>query len=95
MDVWPERSLPYWCYGNFLAYEDKDISTAESHLRKAIEIDPKDEICNYNLGKHLLYWGRTDEAKKYLRHAARKGHSKAQERLQEMARNANRKPLRK
>ena len=91
MELWPDGSLAYWCYGDFLAYESKDISTAESYLRKAIEIDPKDELNNYHLGKHLLYWGRTDEAKKYLKIAARLGHSKAQERLQEIERDGNRK----
>jgi len=86
LELWPDNSLPYWCYGDFLAYESKDTSTAESYLRRAIEIDPKDELNNYHLGKHLLYWGRTVEAKRYLRKAARLGHSKAQERLREIER---------
>jgi Tfp pilus assembly protein PilF len=84
MELWPHNSLPYWCYGDFLAYESEDISTAEGYLREAIQIDPKDELNNYHLGKHLVQWGRPDEAKKYLRKAARLGHSKARERLRDL-----------
>ena len=80
--LWPDDSLPYWCYGGFLAHESKDSSTAERHLRKAIEIDPRCELANYHLGKHLLYWDRQREAKKFLTKAAQLGHLKARELLQ-------------
>jgi tetratricopeptide (TPR) repeat protein len=84
MELWPDRSLPYWCYGGFLAYEQEDTSIAEKHLRRAVEIEPKSELTNYHLGKHLQMWGRTKEAKRFLRKAARLGHSKAQERLRDL-----------
>src|SRR4029079_16349626 len=58
LKLWPDKALPYWCYGGFLANESKDISTAEAYLRKAIEINPESELANYHLGKHLLHWGR-------------------------------------
>jgi tetratricopeptide (TPR) repeat protein len=84
MELWPDRSVSYWCYGDFLAYKGKDISLAESYLRKALELDPRDEVNNYHLGKHLLFWGRPTEAKQYLRKAARLGHSKAQQQLRDL-----------
>ena len=64
VELWPDNALSYWCYGDFLAYEGKDISTAEAYLRKAIEIEPKSDLTNYYLGKHLAYWGREQEAKR-------------------------------
>ncbi len=53
------------------------LKAAEEQYRK---------LNNYHLGKHLLYWGRTVEAKRYLRKAAHLGHSKAEERLREIER---------
>ena len=84
LELWPDNSLPYWCYGDFLAYERTDIPTAEKYLRRALEIEPKSELTNYYLGKHLQMWGRTKEAKRLLRRAARLGHSEAKERLREL-----------
>lgn len=86
MELWPDNSLPYWCYGGFLAYESRDPATAEKHLRRAVEIEPKSEFTNYHLGKHLQMWGRTKEAKRFLRKAARFGHPKALERLRDIER---------
>ena len=86
MELWPDNSLPYWCYGAFLAYESDDTATAEKYLRRAVEIEPKSKLTNYHLGKHLQMWGRLGEAKRYLRKAARMGHPKAQERLREIHR---------
>jgi tetratricopeptide (TPR) repeat protein len=77
IELWPNDSLSYWCYGGFLAYEGTNDSLAEEYLRKAIELDPKDDEANYNLGKHLHYWDRNDEARKYLKKAARKGHERS------------------
>ncbi len=77
IEIWPEFSLSYWCYGGFLADEQRDIALAESHLRKAVELDPQDEESNYWLGKCLLRWNRHNEAKKYLDIATRLGHQKA------------------
>ncbi len=82
LKLWPDDSLPYWSYGGFLAYESRDRSTAERYLRKAIEIDPRSELTNYHLGKHLLYWGRKAEAKRFLTKAAQLGHLQARELLQ-------------
>ena len=84
LELWPTNSLPYWAYGDFLAYERNNASTAEWYLRKAIEIEPKSEITNYHLGKHLLYWDRKDEAKRFLTNAARLGHAKARKVLQQL-----------
>jgi tetratricopeptide (TPR) repeat protein len=84
IELWPNHSLPYWSYGDFLACERNDSSTAEWYLRKAVEIEPKGEITNYYLGKHLLYWDREEEAKRFLTKAARFGHSKARELLQQL-----------
>ena len=77
IDLWPTDALPYWCYGDFLACERNDNSTAESYLRRALEIDPKGQFTNYYLGKHLLHWDREEEAKRFLKNAARLGHAKA------------------
>lgn len=82
LELWPTNPLPYWCYGDFLASERNDAVTAEWYLRKAIEIEPKSEFTNYYLGKHLLYWDREEEAKRFLTNAARLGHAKARELLQ-------------
>jgi len=90
IDLWPESFLSYTCYGDFLAYVGKDNSTAEWYLRKAIEMDPMDEMTNYHLGNHLASWGREQEAKPFLRKAARQGHSRAQERLRDIEKGRNR-----
>jgi len=84
IELWPNHSLSYWCYGDFLAIERNDSSTAEWYLRKAVEVEPKGEITNYYLGKHLLYWDREEEAKRFLTNAARLGHAKARELLQQL-----------
>ena len=89
IELWPNAPLPYWSYGDFLACERNYSSTAEWYLRKAVEIEPKGEFANYFLGKHLLYWDREDEAKRFLTKAARLGHSKASELLQQLKGNAN------
>lgn len=83
IEIWPEDSLSYFCYGGFLAYESDDTSLAEGYLRKAVELDPKDPAANYELGKHLLYWERKDEAIKYLKKAVRLGHDRAKKLLQD------------
>ena len=90
LELWPTNALPYWCYGDFLACERNDSSTAEWYLRKAVEIEPKGEITNYHLGKHLLYWDREEEAKRFLTKAARLGHAKASELLQQLEGTASR-----
>jgi superkiller protein 3 len=77
IETWPEFSLSYWCYGGFLADEQRDVVLAERYLRKAVEMEPQDDQSNYWLGKCLLRWNRHDEAKKYLKKAARLGHVKA------------------
>jgi tetratricopeptide (TPR) repeat protein len=77
IEMWPEFSLSYWCYGGFLASEQRDDVLAEQYLRKAVELEPQDEESNYWLGKCLLRWNRHDEAKIYLKKAARSGHLKA------------------
>lgn len=76
IEIWPSTSHSYWCYGSFLADEGKDKSLAESHLRKAVEIE-SDDLSNYYLGKYLAYWNREREAEKYLRKAMRLGHGRA------------------
>jgi tetratricopeptide (TPR) repeat protein len=84
LELWPTHSLSYWCYGDFLASYRNDSSTAEWYLRKAVEIEPKNQITNYYLGKHLFYWDRKDEAKRFLTNAARLGNAKARELLQQL-----------
>lgn len=89
LELWPNNALSYWCYGDFLACERNDFSTAEWYLRKAVEIEPKNEIAMYFLGKHLQYMDRKEmdrkeEAKKLLTDAARKGHTSARELLQQL-----------
>ena len=79
LELWPNESLPYRSYGDFLAYHRKDRATAEWYLRKAVEIEPRDQWNNYFLGKHLIYWDRNEEARRFLTKAARLGHSKARE----------------
>ena len=83
IELWPNEALPYWSYGDFLACEREDRSTAEWYLRKAVEIEPKDDAGNYYLGKHLLNWDREAEAKKFLTNAARLGHARARKLLQQ------------
>jgi tetratricopeptide (TPR) repeat protein len=89
LELWPTNALPHWCYGDFLACERNDASTAEWYLRKAVEIEPNGQFTNYYLGKHLLYWDRTEEAKKFLTNAARLGHAKARELLQQLKETAS------
>lgn len=79
LELWPNESLPYRNYGDFLACNKKDSATAEWNLRKAVEIEPKDQWNNYFLGKHLISWDRSEEARTYLAKAARLGHSQASE----------------
>ena len=81
LELWPDDAMSYWCYGGFLASEGDDDATAEQYLRKAVEIDPENAESNFYLGKHLLYWDREQEAKKFLRKAARLGHLRARELL--------------
>jgi len=75
--------MSHWLYGDFLACERDDSTTAEWYLRKAVELEPRNEFANYFLGKHLLYWDRKEEAEKFLTHSARAGHAKARKLLQE------------
>ena len=82
--LWPANSMPYWLYGDFLAYERTDRATAEWHLRRAVEIEPTDQWANYSMGKHLLYWDRKDMAKRFLTKAARLGHSNARKLLRQL-----------
>ena len=82
LELWPNEGLSYWCYGDFLACERNDSSTAEWYLRKGVEIEPESQFTNYYLGKHLFHWDRDDEAKRFLTRAARLGHAKAREMLQ-------------
>ena len=82
LDLWPNESMPYWLYGDFLASYREDSLTAERYLRRAVAIEPTNQWANYYLGKHLLYWDRPGEAKRFLTRAARSGHSKASELLQ-------------
>jgi tetratricopeptide (TPR) repeat protein len=84
LELWPDNALSHWCYGDFLAYQGTDISLAEKYLRRAVEIEPECELANYHLGKHLQMWGRTKEARIFLRRAARLGHDKAKEQLREL-----------
>ncbi len=84
LELWPDNALSHWCYGDFLAYQGTDISTAEKHLRRPVEIEPRCELANYHLGKHLQTWGRTKEARRFLRTAARLGHAGAKERLRDL-----------
>jgi tetratricopeptide (TPR) repeat protein len=77
IELWPTDSISYWCYGGFLAYEGNNNFLAEKYLRRAIELEPTDAEANYNLGKHLLNWGRKEEAIKFLRKAAKQGHDRA------------------
>jgi|SRR5215813_4226726 len=84
LEQWPNESLSNWCYGGFLASNGKDSSSAERNLRKAVEIEPKNQWANYHLGQHLLYKDRPEEAKRFLTKAARLGHSKAGELLRSM-----------
>jgi tetratricopeptide (TPR) repeat protein len=81
LELWPNESMPNWLYGDFLAAYSEDSLTAERYLRKAVEIEPKNQWANYYLGKHLLYWDRPGESKKFLTKAARLGHAKARELL--------------
>lgn len=90
LKLWPTHSLPYWSYGDFLAGERRDFSTAEWYFRKAVEIDPKDAIANYYLGRYLFYCGPEDEAKKFLAKAARLGHAKSRELLRQLKGTTNR-----
>ena len=90
IELWPNDSLPYWSYGDFLASERKDSSTAERYLREAVEIEPNSAITNYYLGKYLLRWDRKEDAKRFLAKAARLGHSKARELLQQLKGNVSR-----
>jgi len=89
LKLWPNNSLSYWTYGDFLAYETQGGSTAEWYLRKATEIEPKNQWANYHFGKHLLYMDRKDEAKIFLTKAARAGDSRARELLQQLKGNAS------
>ena len=84
LELWPNEGLSYWSYGGFLAQESDDISTGEQYLRKAVELEPESALTNYYLGKHLFYCDRDAEAKKFLTKAARLGHAKARELLQEL-----------
>jgi tetratricopeptide (TPR) repeat protein len=82
LELWPNEGLAYWCYGDFLACEKNDSSTAEWYLRKGVEIEPEGQFTNYYLGKHLFHWNRDEEAKIFLTKAARLGHAKSREMLQ-------------
>lgn len=82
--LWPNNSISYWSYGDFLAYETRGGSTAEWYFRKAIEIEPENQWANYHFGKHLFYQDRKEEAKRLLEKAARSGLSKARELLEQL-----------
>ena len=81
LELWPNDAMSNWLYGDFLAAHGKEWSTAEPYLRKAVEIEPKNEWANYYLGKYLLCSDRNEEAKGFLTKAARQGHSRARKLL--------------
>lgn len=84
LELCPNESLSYWCYGDFLAEGRLDFLRAEWYLRKAVEMEPNSGITNYFLGKHLFYWDREDEAKEFLTKATRLGHPYARKLLQQL-----------
>lgn len=84
LELWPDNPLPSWSYGDFLACESKNTSTAEKYLRKAVKIAPRDRAANYYLGKHLLHWDRKKEARTFLSKAARLGDSRARKLLSDV-----------
>ena len=84
LELWPNDPMSYWLYGDLLACERDDSSTAEWYLRKAVELEPKNEFANYHLGKHLLYWDRKEEARRFLTDAARLGDARARALLQQI-----------
>ena len=84
LELWPNEAMPNWCYGDFLASNRKDSSTAERYLRKAVEIEPRNQWANYYLGKHLFCWDRDEDARNFLTTATRLGHSKARELLHQI-----------
>ena len=82
LELWPNEAISNWVYGDFLASNRNDRSTAERYLRRAVEIEPRNRWANYYLGRHLIYWDRNEEARRYLTIAARAGHTKARELVQ-------------
>src|SRR5262249_21216428 len=83
IELWPDNSLSYWTYGDFLSNTGKNAELGEKYLRRAIEIDSKDPWANYHLGKHLLRQEKIIEAKSFLKRAARNGDERAKRLLED------------
>src|SRR5262245_61030272 len=83
IELWPDYSLSYWTYGDFLSSTSKNAELGEKYLRRAIELDSKDTRANYYLGDHLLRQEKIIEAKSFLKRAARNGHERAKRLLED------------
>jgi tetratricopeptide (TPR) repeat protein len=69
IEVWPDRSVPYWSFGYFRQLEGKE-EEANSLFSKAVEIDPGDAQAHWRFGSYLTQIGDREAGKRYLQWAA-------------------------
>ena len=73
---WPDVSEAHWGYGTYLVSQG-DQRRGEEHLRKAVDLDPKDGPSLFYLGKYLVRSDRRSEGLACLRRAARRKHAQS------------------
>jgi Tfp pilus assembly protein PilF len=65
IEVWPDRSVPYWCLAYFLERQGQN-EEARKLYEKALELDPADAEANWRFGSYLKDVGDLEGAKSYL-----------------------------
>ncbi len=79
----PTEAYGYAVLGDFLSMEQR--GDGEKYLKKAMSLNPADELTQYYMGKHLSNEYRDSEATIYLRKSARKGNESAKKLLVKMS----------
>lgn len=83
LKIAPSDALATAFLGDFLSCEQK--TNAAYYLKKAVAIDPGNDVALYSMGKYYYRNYRDKEALFYLKKAARKGHKEAKKLLPKLS----------
>ena len=81
--ITPSDSDVHAFLGDFLSSEQR--GNGEYYLKKAISINPSNDIALYYMGKHYYRIYCDEKARYYLKKSARKGHEKAKKLLMQLS----------
>jgi tetratricopeptide (TPR) repeat protein len=82
--LWPDSSLAYCWYGDFIASAREDLARARVYLKRAVRLGPQDDESLYSLGLNLLNSGKIKDGEKYLRKSAALGNQNAHKLLKKI-----------